>query len=323
MAANETLLDVRGLKKYFPTGRRSFIHAVEDVSFTISRGSTLGLVGESGCGKTTVCRTLAGLYRADGGQAYFMGEDILAYGKNSRKRFDLACRMQMIFQDPYASLNPFLTAGEIVAEGLEIHKSGRSRTQCAESACVLLEKVGLRREHANRFPHEFSGGQRQRIGIARALALDPAFVICDEAISALDVSVQAQIVNMLIDLRAQMGLTYLFIAHDLSIVRYISDRVAVMYLGCLAEIGGVREVYGHPAHPYTMELLNAVPVANPRAERAKVHTDTAGELGEPIDPGPGCRFCLRCPRARDICRVSAPLLIPIGGDHFAACHFPG
>jgi oligopeptide transport system ATP-binding protein len=323
MAASKTLLDVRSLKKYFPAGRRRMIHAVEDVSFSIGRGSTLGLVGESGCGKTTICRTLAGLYRADGGQAYFMGEDILAYGKNSRKRFELACRMQMIFQDPYASLNPFLTAGEIVAEGLEIHKLGGSRSQCAESACVLLEKVGLRREHANRFPHEFSGGQRQRIGIARALALNPEFIICDEAISALDVSVQAQIINMLIDLREQMSLTYLFIAHDLSVVRYISDRVAVMYLGCLTEIGSVLEVYGHPAHPYTAELMAAVPVADPRIERAKVHTDSAGELGEPVDPGLGCRFYPRCPRSRDICLRSLPPLAPMGGDHFAACHFPG
>jgi oligopeptide transport system ATP-binding protein len=323
MTTNEPLLDVRGLTKYFSAGRRRVIHAVEDVSFTIACGCTLGLVGESGCGKTTVCRTLAGLYRADAGQAYLNGEDILAFGKNSRKRFDLACKMQMIFQDPYASLNPFLTAGEIVAEGLEIHKLSRGRAQCAESARGLLEKVGLHKEHANRFPHEFSGGQRQRIGIARALALDPELIICDEAISALDVSVQAQIVNMLIDLREQRSLTYLFIAHDLSIVRYISDRVAVMYLGCLAEIGSVREVYGHPAHPYTAELMAAVPVADPNVERAKVHSDSAGELGEPINPGPGCRFYPRCPRAAAICLQAAPPFTPLGGDHFAACHFPG
>ena len=315
---SEYLLEVEGLKKYFSLGRGRILHAVDDVSFALKPGETLGLVGESGCGKTTVGRTLLKLYKPDGGKIIYQGEDITqARGKRHR---ELCCKMQMIYQDPYASLNPFMTIGEIVSEGLEINKIGKDRQERQLMTYDLLEMVGLTKEHANRFPHEFSGGQRQRAGIARALAVNPEFVVCDEAISALDVSVQAQIINMLMDLREKMNLTYLFIAHDLSEVRYISQHVAVMYLGKIVEIGKASEVYSHPAHPYTKGLLEAVPVADPDYEKAKLYTDMNGEITSPINCKPGCRFANRCPMATERCRTETPEMREIGPDHSVACH---
>ena len=316
--SNEYLLEVEGLKKYFNLGRGRILHAVDDVSFALKPGETLGLVGESGCGKTTVGRTLLKLYKPDGGKITYRGEDITRVsGKRQR---ELCCQMQMIYQDPYASLNPFMTIGEIVSEGLEINKIGANRQERQIMTYDLLEMVGLTREHANRFPHEFSGGQRQRAGIARALAVNPEFVVCDEAISALDVSVQAQIINMLMDLREKMNLTYLFIAHDLSVVRYISQRVAVMYLGKIVEIGKASEVYSHPAHPYTKGLLEAVPVADPDYEKSKLYTAMSGEITSPINCKPGCRFANRCPMATERCRTETPEMKEIGPDHSVACH---
>ena len=307
------------LKKYFQAGRGKVLHAVDDVTFSIPKGTTLGLVGESGCGKTTVGRTLVGLYQPDGGKITFDGQDI-THLKGKEKRA-ITRRMQMVYQDPYASLNPFFTVGEIITEGLEIHNIGESKKERMEIAYDLLNRVGLHREHANRFPHEFSGGQRQRVGLARSLAVNPEFIVCDEAISALDVSVQAQIVNMLVDFQQSMGLTYLFIAHDLSMVRYISDQTAVMYLGQLVEIGDIHEIYDHPAHPYTQGLLQAVPVADPDYEKARAGKRVMlGEVASPINPGPGCRFCSRCPRATEVCKNETPQLKNVGGTHQVACH---
>ncbi|MBO4992357.1 MAG: ABC transporter ATP-binding protein [Firmicutes bacterium] len=315
---SETLLQVTGLKKYFNVGKKQILKAVDDVSFSIEKGKTLGLVGESGCGKTTVGRTLLRIYEPDGGTILFDGQDISHVSK--QKSRELTKKMQMIFQDPYASLNPFFTVGEIVAEGLQIHKICKSRAEERERVNELLTMVGLSKDHANRFPHEFSGGQRQRVGIARALALDPEFIVCDEAISALDVSIQAQVVNMLMEFQRELGLTYLFIAHDLSMVRHIADQTAVMYLGTLVEYGDTNEVYSHPVHPYTQGLLSAVPVADPDYEKTHQRIPMDGEVGSPINPKPGCRFCGRCRKATDICRTETPVLRDMGGGHRAACH---
>ena len=319
LKGNAPLVQVEHLKKYFQVGRGKVLHAVDDVTFSIPKGTTLGLVGESGCGKTTVGRTLVGLYQPDGGKITFDGQDI-THLKGKEKRA-ITRRMQMVYQDPYASLNPFFTVGEIITEGLEIHNIGENKKERMEIAYGLLNRVGLHREHANRFPHEFSGGQRQRVGLARSLAVNPEFIVCDEAISALDVSVQAQIVNMLVDFQQSMGLTYLFIAHDLSMVRYISDQTAVMYLGQLVEIGDIHEIYDHPAHPYTQGLLQAVPVADPDYEKARAGKRVMlGEVASPINPGPGCRFCSRCPRATEVCKNETPQLKNVGGTHQVACH---
>ena len=319
LKGNAPLVQVEHLKKYFQVGRGKVLHAVDDVTFSIPKGTTLGLVGESGCGKTTVGRTLVGLYQPDGGRVTFDGQDI-THLKGKEKRA-ITRRMQMVYQDPYASLNPFFTVGEIITEGLEIHNIGESKKERMEIAYDLLNRVGLHREHANRFPHEFSGGQRQRVGLARSLAVNPEFIVCDEAISALDVSVQAQIVNMLVDFQQSMGLTYLFIAHDLSMVRYISDQTAVMYLGQLVEIGDIHEIYDHPAHPYTQGLLQAVPVADPDYEKARAGKRVMlGEVASPINPGPGCRFCSRCPPGTEVCKNETPQLKNVGGTHQVACH---
>ena len=263
--SEKTLLEVEGLKKYFQVGKGQTLKAVDDISFQIKKGQTLGLVGESGCGKTTVGRTLLRIYEPDAGKILFDGKDISRVSKKEAK--ELTRRMQMVFQDPYASLNPFFTVGEIVEEGMKIHKMYHSETERMERVYELLEMVGLNKDHANRFPHEFSGGQRQRVGIARALALNPEFIVCDEPISALDVSIQAQVVNMLMKFQEEMDLTYLFIAHDLSMVRHIADQTAVMYLGTMVEYGSTRDVYEHPVHPYTRGLLSAVPVADPDYEK--------------------------------------------------------
>lgn len=326
----ENLLEVKGLKKYFKTGsvidfkkgkdwyEKLYLKAVDDVSFSIEKGSTLGLVGESGCGKTTVGRCILRLYRADEGEILYNGKDIARIPISADKTYTK--KIQMIFQDPYASLDPRCTIADIIGEGLKVHGLCRSRAEQEERICELLEMVGLNREHRNRFPHEFSGGQRQRVGIARALSVNPEFIVCDEAISALDVSIQAQIINLLMRLQREMGLTYLFIAHDLSMVRHISDRTAVMYLGTIVEIGPTEEVYLNPLHPYTKGLLASVPAADPDYEKNREKSGLTGEISSPINPKPGCRFADRCPMAKDICRQEMPPLKDRGQGHMAACH---
>lgn len=315
--SEKTLLEVEGLKKYFQVGKGQTLKAVDDISFQIKKGQTLGLVGESGCGKTTVGRTLLRIYEPDAGKILFDGKDISRVSKKEAK--ELTRRMQMVFQDPYASLNPFFTVGEIVEEGMKIHKMYHSETERMERVYELLEMVGLNKDHANRFPHEFSGGQRQRVGIARALALNPEFIVCDEPISALDVSIQAQVVNMLMKFQEEMDLTYLFIAHDLSMVRHIADQTAVMYLGTMVEYGSTRDVYEHPVHPYTRGLLSAVPVADPDYEKDHNRIPMDGEVPSPINPKPGCRFCARCRKATAQCHEETPKLRDVGGGHMAAC----
>ena len=315
--SEKTLLEVEGLKKYFQVGKGQTLKAVDDISFQIKKGQTLGLVGESGCGKTTVGRTLLRIYEPDAGKILFDGKDISRVSKKEAK--ELTRRMQMVVQDPYASLNPFFTVGEIVEEGMKIHKMYHSETERMERVYELLEMVGLNKDHANRFPHEFSGGQRQRVGIARALALNPEFIVCDEPISALDVSIQAQVVNMLMKFQEEMDLTYLFIAHDLSMVRHIADQTAVMYLGTMVEYGSTRDVYEHPVHPYTRGLLSAVPVADPDYEKAHNRIPMDGEVPSPINPKPGCRFCARCRKATAQCHEETPKLRDVGGGHMAAC----
>ena len=315
--SEKTLLEVEGLKKYFQVGKGQTLKAVDDISFQIKKGQTLGLVGESGCGKTTVGRTLLRIYEPDAGKILFDGKDISRVSKKEAK--ELTRRMQMVFQDPYASLNPFFTVGEIVEEGMKIHKMYHSETERMERVYELLEMVGLNKDHANRFPHEFSGGQRQRVGIARTLALNPEFIVCDEPISALDVSIQAQVVNMLMKFQEEMDLTYLFIAHDLSMVRHIADQTAVMYLGTMVEYGSTRDVYEHPVHPYTRGLLSAVPVADPDYEKAHNRIPMDGEVPSPINPKPGCRFCARCRKATAQCHEETPKLRDVGGGHMAAC----
>lgn len=314
---NDILLEVKNLKKYFKVGRKATLNAVDDVSFYIRKGETLGLVGESGCGKTTCGKTILGLYSATGGEVIYEGRDI--HSLNPKELRSFSKKAQIIFQDPYASLNPRMTVGDIIAEGIDIHGlyKGKERTDKIQE---MLDKVGLNSEHAQRFPHEFSGGQRQRIGIARALAINPEFIVCDEPISALDVSIQAQVVNLLIDLQKEMGLTYLFIAHDLSMVRHISDRVGVMYLGTLVELGGSNDLYESPLHPYTQALLSAIPIADPIVGKSKVQIPLEGEVTSPINPKPGCRFAPRCKYAKKICSEELPKLREIEKDHFVACH---
>ena len=315
---NEVLVEVKNLKKYFNLGNGRILKAVDDVSFNLKKGETLGLVGESGCGKTTCGRTILGAYEATGGEVLFQGKNIYTLDKKDKKEFRKDA--QMIFQDPYASLDPRMTVGDIVAEGIDVHNIYNNRSDRQNRIYELLELVGLNKEHASRFPHEFSGGQRQRIGIARSLAIDPKFIVCDEPISALDVSIQAQIVNLLINLQQELGLTYLFIAHDLSMVRHISDRVGVMYLGCLVELAESNELYCNPQHPYTKALLSAIPVPNPKIERNKKRIELQGEVPSPINPKPGCRFKERCKYAKEVCGQVTPELKEIDKNHFVACH---
>ncbi|GAA0718300.1 ATP-binding cassette domain-containing protein [Clostridium malenominatum] len=314
---NNVLIEVKNLKKYFKVGKNAILKAVDNVSFKIKKGETLGLVGESGCGKTTCGRTVLGLYGATDGQVFFEGTDIHSL-KGTEKR-EFTKNAQIIFQDPYASLNPRMTVGEIVAEGIDIHGlyTGEKRQQ---RIYELLELVGLNKEHASRFPHEFSGGQRQRIGIARALAVEPKFIVCDEPISALDVSIQAQVVNLLIKLQRELGLTYLFIAHDLSMVKHISDRVGVMYLGTMVELTSSKELYANPKHPYTQALLSAIPIPDPEVEKNRHRIMLEGEVPSPINPKPGCRFVARCKYAKEICSQEIPELKEVSKDHFVACH---
>lgn len=314
----EPLVKVEHLKKYFDVRRKSVLKAVDDVSFEIYEGETLGLVGESGCGKTTCGRTILGLYPATEGSIEFMGKDV-GMLKSREESIWFKKNAQIIFQDPYASLNPRMTVGDIIGEGMDNHHlyEGEARN---ERIYELLEQVGLNREHANRFPHEFSGGQRQRIGIARALAVEPKFIVCDEPISALDVSIQAQVVNLLIRLQKELGLTYLFIAHDLSMVKHISDRVGVMYMGQLVEIATSEELYSNPQHVYTKALFSAIPIPDPEFERNKTTIPLEGEVGSPINCGPGCRFMSRCKYATERCGKETPKLQKVSEGHFVACH---
>ncbi len=316
----EKLVEVKHLKKYFAVSHGNLLKAVDDVSFDIYKGETLGLVGESGCGKTTCGRTVVGLYKPTEGEVLFQGKSVNSMNAHEKLKFKQNC--QIIFQDPYASLNPRMTVGDIIAEGLDIHGlcTVKERTERIQE---LLKLVGLNREHVNRFPHEFSGGQRQRIGIARALAINPEFIVCDEPISALDVSIQAQIVNLLIKLQRDLGLTYLFIAHDLSMVKHISDRVGVMYLGQLIELADSQELYRTPKHPYTEALLSAIPIPNPKKSAEKSRIKLEGEVPSPINPKPGCRFRDRCSKVMDICAEKIPKLNEIEPGHFVACHLYG
>jgi len=312
----DTLLEVRNLKKFFSVGENT-LKAVNDVSFDIKRGETLGIVGESGCGKSTMGRTILRLYEPTDGDIIFEGQTVNKMNKQELKA--LRRNMQMIFQDPYASLNPRMTVGDIIGEALDIHglASGEKRKERIQE---LLSLVSLNPEHMNRFPHEFSGGQRQRIGIARALAVEPKFIVCDEPISALDVSVQAQVVNLLEQLQEKMGLTYMFIAHDLSMVKYISDRVGVMYLGKMVELATSDALYEKPLHPYTQALLSAIPIPDPEIERNRERIVLEGDVPSPMNPPSGCHFRTRCPKAMPECATTVPVWKEVEPGHFAACH---
>jgi oligopeptide/dipeptide ABC transporter ATP-binding protein len=316
------LVEARAVTKHFPLARGQVVHAVDGVSLSIAEREIVGLVGESGSGKSTFGKTLVGLHAKTSGEVYFGGERLpQTYRPADFRRY--ASRMQMIFQDPYSSLNPRMTVGEIIGEGLRL-KNGARGANVREQVGQWLARVGLERGHASRYPHEFSGGQRQRVGIARALIMQPTFVVCDEPISALDVSVQAQIVRLLGELKESLGLTMLFIAHDLSMVRYVSDRMAVMYLGSLVEMGTADDVYFRPKHPYTQVLVASNPQPDPRAERQRATIAIKGEIASPVNVGEGCRFAKRCPKVMDVCRTVTPQLAPVaddaGGERRVACH---
>ena len=316
----ENLVEVKNLKEYFDINTGMFsskpLKAVDDVSFAIRKGETLGLVGESGCGKTTVGRTLLHLYKPTAGEIWFQGkkietkQDIMEYRKKTA----------MVFQDPYSSLNPRMTVSDIIGEPLDIHKMYADKQERMEKIIAMMAKVGLNSEHASRYAHEFSGGQRQRIGIARSLVTNPQFVVCDEPVSALDVSIQAQVINMFDDLQDEMDLTYLFIAHDLLVVRHISDRIAVMYLGKLVELADAKEIYDRPLHPYSKSLMSAVPVPDPKAARANQRVVLSGDIPSPLNAPSGCPFRTRCPYACDACAESMPELKELSSGHFVACH---
>lgn len=317
---DEILLEVKNLKKYFDISTGAFtskpLKAVDDVSFYIKKGETLGLVGESGCGKTTAGRTILNLYKPTSG-------DIIFNGKKIKSRSDLKeyrTKATMVFQDPYSSLDPRMTVSDLIGEPLDVHKIYKTREERNERINELIKLVGLSSEHASRYAHEFSGGQRQRIGIARALAVNPEFIVCDEPVSALDVSIQAQIINMFQDLQEKLGLTYLFIAHDLLVVKHISNRIAVMYLGKLVELAGADEIYDNPIHPYTASLLSAVPVPDPKIARANKRIVLQGDIPSPLNAPSGCPFRTRCPYAKAECAESMPALTDRGGEHFVACH---
>lgn len=349
---DKVLLQVDNLRKYFPVKgvKGPGVQAVENVSLEIKKGETLGLVGESGCGKTTLGRTVLRLHEPTSGRIVYDGKtifdsgdfDIPVLGKDGKQVLDkdgkplskkskkvavdmlpYRRKMQIIFQDPSASLDPRMTVGEIIGEAIDIHKLAKSKAERADIIKSLLSSVGLNTEHANRFPHEFSGGQQQRVGIARALAVKPEFIVCDEPISALDVSIQSQIVNMLEDMQNDLGLTYLFIAHDLSVVRHISNRIGVMYLGSLVELGESYELNKHPIHPYTKTLLSAVPVPDPEVSRERKRIVLEGDIPSPMNPPSGCRFHTRCPYAKPECKESAPELKEYDKGHWAACHLLG
>lgn len=323
MSSEERLIEIQNLSKYFKVKKgilnrnTTYLKAVDNVSLYINKGETLGLVGESGCGKSTLGRTVMKLYEPTSGKILYKGEDIA--GLSQKQMIPFRRKIQMIFQDPYASLDPRMTVGDIIGEAIDIHKLSRGKER-EERINSLLRTVGLNSDHKNRYPHEFSGGQRQRIGIARALAVEPEFIICDEPISALDVSIQAQVVNMLEDLQQELGLTYLFIAHDLSMVKHISNRIGVMYLGKLVELADSNEVYSKPLHPYTQALLSAVPVPDPEVAQSNQRIILEGELPSPIDPPSGCRFRTRCKYAKDICAKQEPEFKEVTKGHHVACH---
>lgn len=313
----EPLLRVTNLSKYFRVSSKETLKAVDGVSFEIYPGETVGLVGESGCGKSTTGRCLVRLYEPTSGNIFYNGEDIFKYDGAKKKDF---CReVQMIFQNPYSSLNQKMTVKEIVGEGIKLHQH-LSDSGVDKKVQDLLEKVGLNKDHMSRFPHEFSGGQRQRIGIARALSVDPKFIVCDEPISALDVSIQAQVLNMLKHLQQEMGLTYLFVAHDLSVIKFISDRVIVMYLGTIVEYSNADVLFSNPMHPYTKVLLSSIPEADPRIAKKQKRLEIKGEIPSPINPKDCCRFVERCPNAMSICHEKMPALKDMGDGHMVACH---
>ena len=317
---SDVILKAEDLKKYFKIKGRKVVKAVDGVSIEVERGKTLGLVGESGCGKSTLGRTLIRIYEPTEGKITLNGKDIS--GKSTKRfRQDLARSIQMIFQDPYACLSPRMTVSQLISEGWGLnHAIHMSAEEKRDRVIELLETVGLNEEHANRFPHEFSGGQRQRIGIARALSMSPELIICDEPISALDVSIQAQVVNLLLKLQQDKGLSYIFIAHDLSMVRYISDTVAVMYLGSIMEYATNKELYENPQHPYTKALFSAIPVANPKIEKGRSRIKLEGEIPSPINSPKGCKFCTRCAYAKPVCFEQPPVLKECGPGHKVACH---
>ena len=318
---DQPLIEVKSLRMYFPVGnnifgRRRQLKAVDGVSFDLYPGETFGLVGESGCGKTTVGRTLVRLYRPTGGRIIYRGADITDLDEKAVQPY--RSKMQMIFQDPYASLNPRMTVSSIIAEPMKLQQAPQADIDARVKA--LVAQVGLKQDHLNRYPHEFSGGQRQRIGIARALAMRPEFVVCDEPISALDVSIQAQVINMLEELQAQMGMTYLFVSHDLSMVRHISHRVGVMYLGHMVELAEVEELYSNMQHPYTQALMSAVPIADPDLAAQTRRIVLQGDVPQPIDPPPGCPFASRCRYVKPVCREQLPEMREIAPGHLLACH---
>ena len=318
---SENLLEVEGLKQYFPAGKGRFIKAVDDVSFFIKKGETFGLVGESGCGKTTTGRSILRLTEPSAGKITYDGQVIFDSQNNIKvDMLPYRQKMQIVFQDPYASLDPRMTVSDIIGEALDIHKLYSSKSERREKILSLLAKVGLNSEHANRFPHEFSGGQRQRIGIARALAVNPQFIVCDEPVSALDVSIQAQVVNMFEDLQKEMGLTYLFIAHDLSVVNHISSRIGVMYLGHMVEMAESDELIFHSVHPYTRSLISAVPIADPKTARQNKRIVLEGDVPSPLNPPSGCPFRTRCPYADQLCAQENPQFEEVSSGHYAACH---
>lgn len=322
---SDTLVQVEHLQQYFPAGgygkNKKYIQAVDDVSFTIERGETLGLVGESGCGKTTTGRTLLRLYEPTGGRFIYDGDVIFDVEKKIKvDMLPYRKRMQIVFQDPYASLDPRMTVGDIIGEAIDVHKMAANKKERYDIIIEMLRRVGLNSEHANRYPHEFSGGQRQRVGIARALAVNPEFIVCDEPISALDVSIQAQVINMFEDLQEQMGLTYLFIAHDLSAVKHISNRIGVMYLGRMVELADSYELITRPLHPYTKSLISAIPIADPGKARESRRIVLEGDVPSPLNPPSGCRFRTRCPYVDETCAAAAPEWKEIEKGHFAACH---
>lgn len=313
----ETLIQVKNLSKHFPAGKHRVLKAVDNVTFDIYKGETFGVVGESGCGKTTCGRTVLGMYKATKGSVYFNGVDI--HKLRGQKEHDFKKNAQYIFQDPYASLDPRMTVGDLIAEGMDVHFKMKKEER-KQKIYDLLKTVGLNKEHALRYPHELSGGQRQRVGIARSLAVEPEFIVCDEPISALDVSIQAQIVNLLNKLQKEMGLTYMFISHDLSMVKHISDRIAVMYLGSVAELAPSEKIYEAPLHPYTKALISAIPVPDPKLGSTKKRIKLEGEVPSPIDTPPGCKFVNRCRYAQEKCHQTEPQLVELEANHFVACH---